>query len=339
MDSLLSRVHQTLERRGLLRGAGVEALLARGSAREQNTVLVACSGGPDSQVLLHALWALREVHGARLVAASVDHGLRAEAAAEQALAARLAGELGVPFVSLSVRLAKGASLQARARAARYAALRACAREHGAPYIAVGHTLDDQAETVLARILRGTGLEGLRGIQPRRDDGVVRPLIDARRREVLDYAQRHRLSWAEDPSNRDPRFLRARIRHTLLPLLSAENPRLSEQLAALSEDVREVAGLLAPAVERAEARLFSEIAAVREEPAYLRRSALKSVAEKNTGRAIQRIHLVALERMLREGGQVRLPGDTIASIDAEGRLCFSRVEKRGRGVARRTEESD
>ncbi|HEX6245526.1 MAG TPA: tRNA lysidine(34) synthetase TilS, partial [Polyangiales bacterium] len=142
-------------------------LLQRQLFQGARRVLVACSGGPDSQALLHVLWALRAEHGCALSVAGVDHGLRADAAAELQLAARLALQLGLPFHALRVEVERGASLQAQARAARYAALLACAREQGAERVAVGHTQDDQAETVLARLLRGTGIDGLGAIEPRR----------------------------------------------------------------------------------------------------------------------------------------------------------------------------
>lgn len=323
--TLLERVQRTLSERALFRGA--------------SCVLVGCSGGPDSQVLLHALHLLREQHGCRLIAASVDHGLRPAAKDELAKVCALAYALDIPFVSLQVTVAKGASVQAQARAARYAALLSSAEAHGAQRVAVGHTLDDQAETVLARLLRGTSLEGLRGVAPARQDGVVRPLIDVRRSDVLAHAEEHNLSFAEDPSNRDPRFTRVRVRHTLLPSLAEENPHIAAQLSALADDVREVAEWLEKDVKRARDDLLLGTWKVGEGMGYVRRSALKSLAQENTGHAIQRTHLVALERMLERGGQVRLPGDRVAYLDEGRRLCFSRVEKRGRGDRRRSGRAD
>jgi tRNA(Ile)-lysidine synthase len=265
----------------------------------------------------------------------VDHGLRPEAADEIANAEALAQRLDVPFVTLRVTVPPGASRQAQARHVRYSALSACARERGAQRIAVGHTLDDQAETVLARLLRGASVEGLSGISPRRADGVIRPLIDARRAEVHAYAVRHGLPHAHDPSNRDPRYLRARVRHQLLPLLEQENPRLSEHLAALSEDAREVAQLLENEVKRVRDALKKGTSKLGEESGYVRRSALKSLVEERTGRSLQRTHLAALDRMLEVGGQVRLPGGHVATLDSYGQLRFAKVSKRGRGVVRPT----
>jgi tRNA(Ile)-lysidine synthase len=126
-----------------------------------------------------------------------------------------------------------------ARSLRLAALEAHARAIGAHKIAFGHQADDQVETILFRILRGTGVRGLAGI-PYRREGFVRPLLDVERAQVLTYLRRRSIPFAEDPSNRDARFARARIRHQVLPALRAENPRLSEALLALAADATRVA---------------------------------------------------------------------------------------------------
>jgi len=284
--------------------------------------------------LLHALHALRDVHGCTLTAASVDHGLRPEAPAEVALAGALAASLGVPFVPLRVEVPVEASRQEAARRARYAALLACARERGAECIAVGHTLDDQAETVLARLLRGAGIEGLSAITPRRADGVIRPLLDCRRSEVHAYASLHALAFAHDPSNADERYLRVRVRHRIVPLLSAENPQLPVHLASLADDAREAARVVADAGASVLARGYTDVAELKRAPQIVRRWALKTVVEREGSRSLTRAHLTALERMLWNGGQVRVPGDMIVFIDQRGALTLQRVAKRGRGSERR-----
>jgi tRNA(Ile)-lysidine synthase len=305
-------------------------------------VLVACSGGPDSQALLHVLHALRDIHGCGLIAASVDHGLRPEAAGELNLVEALAGSLRVPFVRLHVHVPCAASLQAQARRVRYQALLACAEQQGAVRIAVGHTLDDQAETVLARLVRGTGLEGLSAIEPHRADGVVRPLLDAERALVHRYVRESELSAAQDPSNEDVRFLRVRIRRQLLPALTQENPRVIQLLANLADDAREGAealGALADAV-LSQARSANDcLATLREAKGPVRRRALRRWAEQQTGVTLQRHHILALERMLSVGGEVRLPGGTIAALDATVGLTFKPVSKRGRGEQRRIQEPE
>jgi tRNA(Ile)-lysidine synthase len=317
-------------------------LAERGLFPARGTVLVACSGGPDSQALLHVLHTLRSEHRCRLVAASVDHGLRQEAARELDLAEELATALELPFVRLRVQVPPAASLQAQARRARYAALLACANEQGAVRIAVGHTLDDQAETVLARLLRGTGLEGLSAIEPRRADGVVRPLLDADRTLVHRYVQETGIAAAQDPSNGDPRFLRVRIRHQLLPALARENPRVVQLLANLADDAREGAMALGALADELVAQARSEqgdLATLRGAKVPVRRRALRRWAEQETGAALQRHHILALERMLSVGGEVRLPGGMIAALDATLGLTFRPVSKRGRGESRRIQEPE
>jgi tRNA(Ile)-lysidine synthase len=218
----------------VLRTIATHALCARG-----DRVIVAVSGGPDSMALLHALWEGRERLGLTLEVAGVDHGLRPAAAEELALVRARAEALGLPFVRLGVDVAaakRGPSWQDAARRARLAALEELAAARGAQRIALGHQADDQAETVLFRIVRGTGLPGLGGI-PYRRGLYIRPLLDVRRAEVLRYLRRRSIPFAEDPSNADLRFARARVRHRYLPLLAQENPRVVEALVALAASAR------------------------------------------------------------------------------------------------------
>jgi tRNA(Ile)-lysidine synthase len=203
-------------------------------------VLVAVSGGPDSTGLLLALSALRGKLGIELVAAHVNHRLRgADADADEACAAANAAALGVPFVrsELPPGLRTGGNLEARARTLRYAALRALAAEHGCVRIATGHTRDDQAETVLMRLMRGSGGRGLGAIRPCRADGVIRPLIDCRRAAVAAAVRDVGLRVRLDASNRDPRFLRTQVRERVLPLLAELNPSIADACANLASAAR------------------------------------------------------------------------------------------------------
>jgi tRNA(Ile)-lysidine synthase len=203
-------------------------------------VLVAVSGGPDSTALLHGLARLSARLGIALHAATVDHGLRPGSAAEGEAVAASSAELGVPCERLRVDVgaARGphVSLQDAARRARLAALADAADRLSCARVALGHTGDDQAETVLFRIVRGTGLAGLAGI-PYARGRFVRPLLDVRRAAVLAFLKRRRLSFVEDPSNRDRRFTRTRVRHEWLALLGRENPRVVEALLALAREAR------------------------------------------------------------------------------------------------------
>jgi tRNA(Ile)-lysidine synthase len=189
--------------------------------RGGEAVLVAVSGGPDSVALLDVLCALGESLGLALTAAHVHHGLRPEADAEADGVQRLCEHLGVPCHVERVTVRREApwdGLEAESRRARHAALERVARVVGAARIATGHTADDQAETVLMRLLQGAGPRGLGGIAPARGL-LIRPLIETRRSAIEEYLRERGLAWAEDPSNRDPRFLRTRIRHDLLPFIA------------------------------------------------------------------------------------------------------------------------
>jgi tRNA(Ile)-lysidine synthase len=224
----------------------LRTVAAHGLFRAGDRVIVAVSGGPDSMALLHALWELAPRLGLHLEVAGVDHGLRATAAAELDLVATRARALDLPFHRLSVdvagerRRARG-SIQEVARRVRLRALAELAARRGAQRVALGHQADDQAETLLLRIVRGTGVAGLRGI-PYWRQPFVRPLLDVRRAEILRYLRRRSIPFAEDPSNADARFTRARVRHHLLPVLAEENPRIVEGLLALAESAR-TAGLV------------------------------------------------------------------------------------------------
>jgi tRNA(Ile)-lysidine synthase len=199
-------------------------------------VLVAVSGGPDSTGLLLVLATLRRKLGVTLVAAHVNHRLRGrEADLDEACAAAAAAALDVPFVraELDGDLGRGGNLEARARRQRYAALHSLAAELGCAAVATGHTLDDQAETVLMRLLRGSGGRGLAAIHPRRADGVIRPLLDCRRAAVAAVVRDAGLATRTDASNRDPRFLRTHVRERVLPLLREFNPAIAQACANLA----------------------------------------------------------------------------------------------------------
>jgi tRNA(Ile)-lysidine synthase len=214
--------------------------LVRAALREHDLtprgtrVLVAVSGGPDSMALLHVLALLRERMGFGVLAHGVDHGLRAESGAELDLAEGFARTLEVPFSRTRVSVEAGGNLQARAREARWTALRTAASRFGADRIATGHHADDRAETLLIRLLRGTGIRGLAVLPPREGDRV-RPLFRARSADVRAHVARHGIVHADDPSNRNTRFLRARVRQELLPTLERLNPGVVDHLCALADE--------------------------------------------------------------------------------------------------------
>jgi tRNA(Ile)-lysidine synthase len=242
--SLYSDVLKTIRRRRLF--SGVE------------TVVVGLSGGADSVCLLDLLALMRErgdvdvgIHAAHL-----NHALRGEESDEDERSAReLAGKLGLPITVDrrdigGVRAEEGGSLEAVARRERYAFLGSVAESVGAGAVAVGHHADDQIETVLHRLIRGAGLKGLRGIPLSRliDDGsavrLVRPLLFARRAEILDHLRERGLTYREDSSNADAALTRNKLRHELLPRIESDlNPAFGESLLRLSRSATDVYELL------------------------------------------------------------------------------------------------
>jgi tRNA(Ile)-lysidine synthase len=215
--------------------------------------VVAVSGGADSVALLRALVAVR---AGPLTVAHFNHRLRgAESDADAAFVQELAGSLGLALRlgEADVAAEAGENLEATARRLRYAWLAEVAAEVGAKWVATGHTADDQAETVLHRLIRGTGLQGLRGILASRDRegeaeawaapsrsrlAIIRPLLTVTRADVLELLAELKLPFREDATNADPRFTRNRIRAELLPLLKTFNPDVVSALARLAEQANE-----------------------------------------------------------------------------------------------------
>jgi tRNA(Ile)-lysidine synthase len=214
-------------------------LIPRGTS-----VLLAVSGGPDSMALLHVLSGLRARGGFGVFAHGVGHGLRPEAAQELDVAQAFSRALDVPFTREQVKIELGGNLQARARDARWTSLRTAAARVGAGRIATGHHADDRAETLLIRILRGTGTRGL-AVLPPLDGNRVRPLFRARRQDIDGHIARHGIPFALDPSNENPRYMRTRVRRELLPQLMRMSPRVVEHLCALADDAAVVRGLVGP----------------------------------------------------------------------------------------------
>ena len=307
-------------------------LLERGLVERGMRVLAACSGGPDSAAMLAVLARLAPELGLSLQAVSIDHGLRKEAAGDVDIAREQARQLGVPFheqkLELAVGGAAGGSIQALARSARYAALGQLAGELGAERIAVGQTRDDQAETVLMRLLRGSGIDEPGGIEPLRRDGVMRPLIDCDRQKVQAFARAWFARIAEDPSNRDARFERVRIRYHLLPAMAEEDPGVVGHLAALADEARERAAAInqraAALLGQARSpvgRLLPEVLA-RADPAA-RRAAVRAWLRERSGVEAGRRHLDQIERALGGKGEIWLPGGWAVRVDRSGLGCFRR----------------
>jgi tRNA(Ile)-lysidine synthase len=226
-------------------------------------LVIAASGGPDSTALLMlaARWVKRSKRAPKLLAVTIDHGLRPQSAAEAAAVKRLAHRLGVPHRTLRWRGAKPKTgLQEAARIARYRLLAQAAARAGYAHILTAHTLDDQAETVLFRLARGSGLAGLAGmaaasILPGRGGGeifLVRPLLHIPKARLIASARAAGTAYSEDPSNSDPRFTRARLR-ALMPALAREGLD-ARGLARLASRLRRAEATIEFAVSAARAAL-------------------------------------------------------------------------------------
>jgi tRNA(Ile)-lysidine synthase len=232
-------------------------------------LVLAVSGGPDSTALLWLAARWRDALKAppRLIAITVDHGLRKESKHEAAAVARLARKLKVSHRILRWRGKKPSSgLQQAARAARYRLLSDAAQKFGAAHILTAHTLDDQAETVLIRMSRGSGVTGLAAMQrlaglPGHADSqskLVRPLLDIPKSRLLATLRAAKIPFADDPSNRDPRFTRARLRG-LMPQLAQEGLD-ARRLALLARRLKRADAAIEAAVDRATRELVVELAA-------------------------------------------------------------------------------
>ena len=260
--------------------------------------------------MVHVLSKLASRLGIEIAVASVDHQLRAAAAQEVALVGKLAQHLGLAFDALKVQVAGQGSVQSAARAARYEALRSVMETQGMNRLAVGHTRDDQAETVIERMTRGAGLSGLAAIAPARQDGVIRPLIDVRRTHVLDYLQRHQVPFVQDPSNADARFKRTRIRQAIMPLLEREDLGVVEHLGQLADDARSIAQWLnqnadelLKRCQRSATELDAKV--LQRGHQAVRRVALRLWLERLTQLKFSRVQLQSADRAARDGGEVWL----------------------------------
>ena len=209
------------------------------AAYRGKSVVCAVSGGADSMALLWGLYLLKDKLDIRLSAAHFNHGLRgAESDRDEAFVRDFCAGYGIPFTAGRGDVTPGKKgLEAAAREARYAFLK------GLPgLIATAHTADDNAETILMHLVRGTGLKGLGGIAPV-NGPLIRPMLDVTRAEVLTFLEEYSIPFVEDSSNAGDDFLRNRLRHHIMPLLKQENPCLSENLSAMATRLRQDAAAL------------------------------------------------------------------------------------------------
>ena len=313
-------------------------------------LLVACSGGPDSLALLVALTELSSRFQLELVVAHLDHGLRPSSISDARSVARRAEALGLPLVSERILARRhlrerGLSGEAGLRVLRREFLLGAARQVNAQFILLAHTADDQAETLILRLARGTGVHGLAGMRWKRGRWV-RPLLSVNRKEVVEFLRSRRLRARQDPSNRDLRLARNYVRLEIMPKLRKLNPLVAQALAATAERFQALSALLDPLSRRAlrkamapspkggfrlvRATLLGYHPAIREN--VLRQA---WALDRPSSSGLTRRHLRDIETLLQKGvgrSRVNLPDSRIARLE-RGLLFLGTVTRPGRKSVR------
>ncbi len=303
---------------------------------EGSTVVVAVSGGADSLALAAATAFEAAKVGVRATAVTVDHGLQQGSAEVAAETARVAGQLGLEALVVRVEVDGDGGPEAAARDARYRVLRDAAGDIGARAVLLGHTLDDQAETVLLGLARGSGATSLQGMAPDREDedGLrwLRPLLGVRRETTRAFCAAAELQPWDDPHNTDDRYTRVRVRRHVLPVLETQlGPGIAEALARTAEQLREDAEAfdemihetIEDIVEHAEAGISVSVAALAANPAALRNRIIRLVVDSEFGASLSRAQTIEVARLVTDWsgqGPIDLPG--CAAVRQGGRIVFT-----------------
>ncbi|MDD5496703.1 MAG: tRNA lysidine(34) synthetase TilS [Candidatus Omnitrophica bacterium] len=310
-------------------------------------VLAAVSGGPDSVFLLHVLRHLKNKLGLKdIVACNIDHGLRGRESREDSLfVSRLCKSAGVKLIQKKITAkslkSKVYSTEEMARQARYRFFRKASCDSGANVIATGHTLDDQAETVLMRVIKGASLKGAVGILPTREDGdvrVIRPLLELEKSEIIRFLDDKRIDYRIDRTNLEPIYFRNVVRSEIVPFLERYNPRLKRALFNLAEHLREDYEFIEEAKKASKltthnsklkrGKIELKLSDVVIQPAALQKELLRDALEK-IGGEVKRLsfrhwkELSALIRHKRSGNSADLPGG-IRITRTEKFLTFHRL---------------
>ncbi len=300
-------------------------------------MLVALSGGPDSLALAAATAFEAPRAGLRAGAVIVDHGLQAGSADASAHAVRQAEQLGLtPVLSRRASVGTEGGPEAAARAARYAELASAAADTGAAAVLLGHTLDDQAESVLLGLARGSGPASIAGMRPR--TGLyLRPLLQVRRATTVQFCTDAGLEPWHDPQNEDREFVRVRVRRDILPLMEDQlGPGIAEALARTAEQLREDSEALdhfaeeiaEDLAEHSEAGIALPVKALAVQPAALRQRLIRLVVLSEFHRSLSREHTLEVARLVTHWhgqGPLQLPGVRVERQG--GRLLFSAKDAR------------
>ncbi|KQR40503.1 tRNA lysidine(34) synthetase TilS [Microbacterium sp. Leaf159] len=303
---------------------------------EGSTVIVALSGGTDSLALAAATAFEAPKLGLRVGSLTVDHGLQGDSDAVASRAAQTATALGVDALVVRVEVGEEGGPEAAARDARYRVLKDAAADAGASAVLLGHTLDDQAETVLLGLARGSGAASLQGMAPVREDGDgvrwVRPLLGVRRETTRAFCAASDLEFWDDPHNSEDRFARVRVRERVLPVLESElGPGIAEALARTAEQLREDAEAfdemihetIEDIVEHAEAGISVSLAALAANPAALRNRIIRLVVDSEFGVSLTRVQTLEVARLATDWsgqGPIDLPACSAARLG--GRIVFT-----------------
>lgn len=294
---------------------------------EGSTVVVALSGGADSLALAAAVAFEAPKLGLRAASVTVDHALQSGSDAVAAEAARTAARLGLDPLVVRIDVDGAGGPEAAARDARYRVLRDAASDARASAVLLGHTLDDQAETVLLGLARGAGAGSLQGMAPVREDdeGVtwMRPLLAVRRETTRAFCEASDLDFWDDPHNSDDRFARVRVRERVLPTLEAElGPGIAEALVRTAEQLREdteafeemIHETIEDIVEHAEAGIAVSVAALAANPTALRNRIIRLVVDSEFGVSLTRSQTIEVARLVTDWsgqGPINLPGCSAA----------------------------
>ena len=314
--------------------------------KPNDTVLIAVSGGQDSMFLLQAMNYLKtKLKLKKLVVCNLDHGIRGKESAEDSLFVKTRAEdLNLGFIhkkiDLSKKRSKDLSMEEAARKERYEFFNEAALSAGANVAATGHTLDDQAETILMRIIKGASLKGIVGISPVREERgirIIRPLFELEKGEIEKYLDERGLEYRIDSTNKEPLYFRNVVRKEILPFLEKYNPRLKRVLCSLAEHLREDFEFIRESKEalrhkprEADGVLEIKLKDLITQPKALQKEVLRDALDK-IGGEVKRLnfrHWKEAEQLIarkRKGSSLDLPGDiritrTAASILFQKRLC-------------------
>lgn len=277
-------------------------------------IICAVSGGADSMALLWSMYLLKDSLGIRLSAAHFNHHLRGEESdADEVFVREFCDRFEIELYLGGAQVKPGQKgLEAAAREARYAFFATLPGK-----IATAHTADDNAETVLLHLVRGTGLKGLGGIAPVRGN-IIRPMLTVTRQEVLRFLQEYHIGCRQDSSNDSDQFLRNRLRHQVMPLLKEENPRLAVNLSSMARSLRQDEQLLTDLAGEGE---FPDVSALRQMHLALRGRVLERFLKENGVREPEREHILLLEQLVfsvNPSAKARFPGNVTVT------RCYDRL---------------